>query len=260
MPTKRKTHASNALPPRKNNSPKKAQRPAIHELLDVMARLRAPDGCPWDLEQTHHSIIYHAVEEIYELMDAIEAGDDREMAEELGDLLLQVVFHSQMAKERGAFDFNQVAQNLVDKLIRRHPHVFGESKVRSISGIWEQWDKIKKNEKAGTQHERKSSLDGIPRHLPALMKAEKLFKKARKAGLLDNCEGNKKAIFPAIPATCGKTAASTAKPSQYAALLFELVGWAQQKGWSPEALLRAEIQKREKEFRRKEKNIKNHPK
>jgi len=260
MPTQRKTHASNALSPRKNITPRKAQRPAIQELLDVMARLRAPDGCPWDLEQTHRSIIYHAVEEIYELMDAIEADDDREMAEELGDLLLQVVFHCQMAQERGAFDFDQVAQNLMDKLIRRHPHVFGESKVRSISGIWDQWDKIKKNEKAGTQHERKSSLDGIPRHLPALMKAEKLLKKARKAGLLENNNDDAAARFPSIPENYGKTISPTAKPSQYAAFLFELVGWAQQKGWSPEALLRAEIQKREKEFRRKEKKSTKRPK
>ena len=98
---------------------------AIDELRAVMSRLRAPDGCPWDQEQDHRSIRLNAVEEVYELVDAIEAGDDEEMLEELGDLLLQVVFHAQMADERGAFDFDDIAQTITDKLIRRHPHVFG---------------------------------------------------------------------------------------------------------------------------------------
>src|ERR1043165_2063579 len=106
----------------------KAKRPAISDLLKVMARLRSPQGCPWDREQDHRTLRYHAVEEVYELMDAIEAGDDHEMAEELGDLLLQVVFHCQLGRERGAFDFEKVTRHLVDKLVRRHPHVFGTTK------------------------------------------------------------------------------------------------------------------------------------
>src|SRR5437899_12783405 len=97
---------------------------AIDDLLKVMAKLRSPKGCPWDREQDHLSLRWHAVEEVYELMDAIESRDDHEMVEELGDLLLQVVFHAQMARERGAFDFEKIARNIVDKLIRRHPHVF----------------------------------------------------------------------------------------------------------------------------------------
>src|SRR4249920_683327 len=96
----------------------------IDELLRVMARLRSPGGCPWDQEQDHRTLRWHAVEEVYELMDAIEAGDDHEMAEELGDLLLQVVFHCQLARERRAFDFERVCRLLVEKLVRRHPHVF----------------------------------------------------------------------------------------------------------------------------------------
>src|SRR5512135_474946 len=106
--------------------------PAIIELLNVMSRLRGPGGCPWDREQNHMSLRRHAIEEVYELIDAIEARDDHEMAEELGDLLLQVVFHAQLAKERGAFDFEKVARHLVDKLIRRHPHVFGTTKVKDV--------------------------------------------------------------------------------------------------------------------------------
>src|SRR6516165_5542503 len=97
--------------------------PAIDELLKVMAKLRSPGGCPWDREQDHQTLRWHAVEEVYELLDAIEARDDHELEEELGDLLLQVVFHCQLARERGAFDFHAVARHLSDKLIRRHPHV-----------------------------------------------------------------------------------------------------------------------------------------
>lgn len=159
------------------------KKPAIEDLLNVMSRLRSPTGCPWDREQNHRSLRFHAVEEVYELMDAIEARDDHEMAEELGDLLLQVVFHCQMG-ERGAFDFEKVARTITDKLIRRHPHVFGEVKVKNVDQVWANWEQIKKAEKHGTKHERPSALDGIPKHLPALLRAEKLAKKARKAKLL----------------------------------------------------------------------------
>src|SRR5216117_605573 len=99
----------------------------IDELLGVMAKLRSPEGCPWDREQDHMTLRFHAVEEVYELMDAIEAHDDHEMLEELGDLLLQIVFHCQLAKERGAFNFEKVARMISEKLIRRHPHVFGKT-------------------------------------------------------------------------------------------------------------------------------------
>ena len=116
----------------------KKRKPAIDELIEVMARLRAPGGCPWDREQDHKSIRFHAVEEVYELIDAIEAEDDHEMLEECGDLLLQVVFHCQLAKERKAFDFEKAARTITDKLIRRHPHVFGlrrrQRRCRGLSG------------------------------------------------------------------------------------------------------------------------------
>src|SRR5271155_2089666 len=149
-----------------------------------MAKLRSPKGCPWDREQTHLTLRHHAIEEVYELIDAIESRDDHEMAEELGVLLLQVVFHAQMAKERGAFDFEKVCRVLVEKLIRCHPHVFGNTKVKNVDEVWANWEKIKRAEKAGTKGERKSAFDGIPKHLPALLRAEKLLKKARKVKLL----------------------------------------------------------------------------
>jgi len=201
-----------------------------------MAKLRSPKGCPWDREQSHMTLRRHAIEEVYELIDAIEAGDDHEMAEELGDLLLQVVFHCQLARERDAFDFENVCRLLVDKLIRRHPHVFGEVKVKDVDQVWATWDKIKHAEKKGTRHERPSALDGIPKHLPALLRAEKLVKKARKAKLAAAGNGRQRS---------GKSA--------LARELFELAACAQAQGWSAEELLCAEIKKRERDFRRREK-------
>ncbi|MGZ8938215.1 MAG: nucleoside triphosphate pyrophosphohydrolase, partial [Limisphaerales bacterium] len=162
----------------------KKTKSAINDLLQIMAALRSPEGCPWDREQDHLSLRFHAIEEVYELIDAIEARDDAEMTEELGDLLLQVVFHCQLAAERGAFDFEKVARAMAEKLLRRHPHVFGESNAKTVDAVWAQWEQIKRAEKKGTHRERTSALDGVPKHLPALMRAEKLIKKARKAKLL----------------------------------------------------------------------------
>ena len=210
--------------------------PAINDLLAVMARLRAPEGCPWDREQDHISLRWHAVEEVYELMDAIEAKDDHEMEEELGDLLLQVVFHCQLACERGAFDFEKVARHITDKLIRRHPHVFGKLKVKSVDQVWANWEKIKHAEKHGTRHARPSALDGIPKRMPALLRAAKLVKKAHKAKLL--------AAPSRRPATTKR---------QLAEHLFTLAQSAQERGWSAEELLRREIKRRERALRAAEK-------
>jgi tetrapyrrole methylase family protein/MazG family protein len=213
------------------------KKPAIHDLLAVMAKLRSPRGCPWDREQSHLTLRRHAIEEVYELIDAIEARDDIEMAEELGDLLLQVVFHCQLARERGAFDFEKVTRHLVDKLIRRHPHVFGETQVKNVDEVWANWEKIKKAEKHGTRHARHSALDGIPKHLPALLRAEKLVKKAHKAGLVAE---NKPVNRKFSKATLAKE-------------LFELSAFAQSRGWCAEEMLAGEIKKRERELRRQEK-------
>ena len=210
--------------------------PAINDLLKVMGRLRSPTGCPWDREQSHMTLRRHAIEEVYELIDAIEAGDDHEMAEELGDLLLQVVFHCQLARERGAFDFEEVCRVLVNKLIRRHPHVFGKTRVRNVDEVWANWEKIKRAEKHGTKHARHSAFDGIPKHLPALLRAEKLVKKARKVNLLEE------------RAPDGKISRT-----RLGGKLFELAAFAQARGWSAEELLVGETQKRERILRRREK-------
>src|SRR5277367_4529039 len=190
---------------------------AINDLLCVMAKLRSPNGCPWDREQTHLSLRRHAIEEVYELIDAIESRDDHEMAEELGDLLLQVVFHAQMAKERGAFDFEKVCRVLVEKLVRRHPHVFGKVKVKNVDEVWANWEKIKRAEKHGTHLERKSALDGIRKHLPALLRVEKLLKKALKANLLDSSVGLR---CRAAQISQGRAAARPYQKSELAKELF----------------------------------------
>lgn len=208
---------------------------AIQDLLRVMARLRSPQGCPWDREQDHHSLRRHAIEEVYELVDAIEARDDLEMAEELGDLLLQVVFHCQMARERGAFDFEKVVRHLVDKLIRRHPHVFGTTQVKDVDEVWANWEKIKQAEKHGTRHARPSALDGIPKHLPALLRVEMLMKKARKAGL-------------APVATRPRRLAKAAVAQQ----LFDLAAYAQSRGWTAEELLLTKAKQVEGRLRARE--------
>ena len=233
--------------------------PAIEDLLRVMARLRSPTGCPWDREQSHTTLRRHAIEEVYELIDAIEAKDDHEMAEELGDLLLQVVFHCQLARERGAFDFEKVCRLIVEKLVRRHPHVFGKTKVKGVDEVWANWEKIKHAEKKGTRHERASAFDGIPKYLPALLRAEKLVKKARKvfadgqpaAGRRWHAAG--RAAHP--ESFRGKSRPHRKKTSKAALAreLFELAELAQRHGWSAEELLSAEVKKREQSFRRREK-------
>jgi uncharacterized protein YabN with tetrapyrrole methylase and pyrophosphatase domain len=210
---------------------------AINDLRRVMSRLRSPRGCPWDREQNHMTLRWHAVEEVYELIDAIEARDDQEIIEELGDVLLQVVFHCQLASERGAFTFDTVARHISEKLIRRHPHVFGSLKVNSVAQVWNNWEKIKRAEKHGTRHARPSALDGIPRHLPALLRAEKLVKKANRGKLKIAAKENRKVSRVGL-----------------ARELFKLAAFAQSKGWSAEELLRQETSKQERILRRSEAN------
>ncbi len=169
---------------RRQPQPTRAQRAsaeALAQLLALMARLRAPGGCPWDREQTHASIKPNLIEESYETLDAIDSGDPRKLKEELGDVLLQVVFHAQMAAERKAFDFGDVAKVLAAKLVRRHPHVFGAVKVSGSGEVLKNWDQIKRGEKKAAQ-EFPSVVAGIPRHLPALLKAEQVQRRASRVG------------------------------------------------------------------------------
>ncbi|MBC8219092.1 MAG: nucleoside triphosphate pyrophosphohydrolase [Proteobacteria bacterium] len=159
----------------------------IENLMNVMERLRHPtEGCPWDREQTFSSVAPYTIEEAYEVSDAIEQNDMSSLKEELGDLLLQIVFHSRMAEESGDFDFNEVAQSIADKMIRRHPHVFGEEEQRSREFHGDEWEAQKKRERAEKAQRRGDSLpsilDDVALAFPALMRAEKLGKRAAKAG------------------------------------------------------------------------------
>ena len=151
---------------------------ALDRLIEIMARLRAPDGCAWDREQTPATLKPQMLEECYEVMEAIDSGSLRHLTEELGDLLLHIVFQAQIAREAGNFTFADVANGVADKLVRRHPHVFGDLKVTDPAAIVAQWNELKKAEKP----ERSSALDGVPKALPALMRAEALQKKARNVG------------------------------------------------------------------------------
>lgn len=151
---------------------------AMDRLIEIMARLRAPDGCAWDREQTPATLKPQMLEECYEVIEAIDSGSPGHLTEELGDLLLHVVFQAQIAREAGQFTFADVANGIADKLIRRHPHVFGDVKIDDAAGVVAQWHQLKKVEKP----ERESALDGVPRILPALMRAEALQKKARNVG------------------------------------------------------------------------------
>jgi len=155
----------------------------IPDLLDIMAKLRAPDGCPWDRKQTHESLLNHLIEEAYEFIEAVENRDRPNMQEELGDVLLQVVFHAQLAREAGDFDFEGVVQVLCDKLVRRHPHVFGDLKLDGAEAVEKKWDELKKAEKGvASETEEEGGLGRMPRHLPALLKAEKIQKRAGQSG------------------------------------------------------------------------------
>jgi tetrapyrrole methylase family protein/MazG family protein len=148
-------------------------------LLKIMARLRGPGGCPWDREQTHQSIRHNLIEECYEAIDALDEKKMDAFRDELGDLLLQVVFHAQMASEEGTFDFDAVAKSVSDKLVHRHPHVFGNVKARNSAEVLQQWEAIKKSEKGAASIVR---LEDLPKHLPALLKADKVQRKVARVG------------------------------------------------------------------------------
>jgi tetrapyrrole methylase family protein/MazG family protein len=148
-------------------------------LVEIMRRLRSPGGCPWDAEQTHESLKRYLLEECYEVIEAIDNRNDGLLKEELGDLMLQPLFHSAIAEERGAFDINDVIETICEKLVRRHPHVFGDQIIKDSEAQVANWEKIKKEEKG---EERKSALSGVPPHLPALLRAQKVTEKAARVG------------------------------------------------------------------------------
>lgn len=204
---------------------------AIEDLCRTMARLRAPDGCPWDQEQTHETLARHLIDECSELLETIDRGDIPHMREELGDVLLQVVFHAQLAAERGDFDFEAVAREINDKLIRRHPHVFGDAKAGNAAQVIDVWEGIKAQEKAAKGKTESHLFKKLPPRLPALMFAEDVAKRIEKQKL--PADG---VVDAAAVAKC----AAELSPEAAGRALFELAAACRARGIDPEMALRRE--------------------
>lgn len=197
---------------------------SIQRLREIVRRLRAPDGCPWDREQTHASLKPHLLEECYELLEAIDTGNNDHLREELGDLLLQVTLHAQIAVEEGRFSLDDIADDLADKLVRRHPHVFGENRLPDSDAVLRQWDQLKQEEKI----ERRSVLDGVPPHLPALARAQKVQAKAARIGFdWPDAAGALAKVHEELGEIAGATAAEI--EDEVGDLLFAVVNYARKR-------------------------------
>lgn len=226
----------------------------IDRLLEIMARLRAPvGGCPWDLEQNFATIAPYTIEEAYEVADAIGRGDMADLKEELGDLLLQVVYHAQMAEEAGAFKFSDVAKAIADKMVARHPHVFGNTRVDSAQAQTSSWESYKAAERAEkAKGQAASALDGVALALPALTRAEKLQRRAGRVGFDWN---DPRLVLDKIEEEIGELRAEfdSADPGrlqdEVGDLLFALANLARHLKIDPEASLRQANAKFERRFR-----------
>ena len=236
---------------------------SFDELITVMARLRAPGGCPWDAEQTYQSLSQYLLEEAYETFDAIhaagETGDTTHLTEELGDLLLQVVFHSTIAAERGDFTIDDVAAGVAKKLVLRHPHVFGDAKLAKAQDVLDNWDELKANERAASgkvEKTKESLLDEIPVHFPALLEGLKVTKKAAKVGFDWENAGQ---IFAKIDEEIAELKSAIEQndkqniDEEIGDLLFAVVNLARKLGVEPETALK----KTNRKFRTRFKFIEN---
>jgi MazG family protein len=210
-----------------------------------MKRLRGENGCPWDHEQTHESLKPYLLEETYEVLEAIDKQDDSELTEELGDLLLQIVFHAQIASENRKFDIDDVARKIVEKLKRRHPHVFGKTKVGGSEEVLKNWEEIKKDEG------KLSVLAGVPEHLPALLKARRVQEKSKRVGFdWDNIDGAFKKILEEVNELKEAAAEMNKKRTEeeFGDILFSLVNVSRFLGIDAESSLRKTINKFKKRF------------
>jgi MazG family protein len=216
---------------------------AIERLLSIMARLRGPDGCPWDREQTLQSLRPYVLEETYEVLEAIDSGDVREHCEELGDLLLQIVFQAQLAKEAGTFEFADVAEAIASKLVSRHPHVFGEADVKDAEGVLRQWAALKREEKR-KKGKGESALEGVPREMPALARADRLTEKASRVGFdWPDASGARRKVDEELAELDEALARDdrTAVEHELGDVLFALANLARKVGVPPEEALRGAV-------------------
>lgn len=204
----------------------------VEQLRATMARLRAPGGCPWDQEQTHESLARYLIEECVELLDTIDRGDMDHMREELGDVLLQVVFHAQLAEERGLFDLDAVAREIHEKLVRRHPHVFGDTPLADSESVLRQWEAIKTQEKVAAGKSERGILKPLPPALPALLFANDVFKQLQKKDLLRAAP---------IAMDSVQTLASGMDEKEAGKRLFELAAACRLAGIDPESALRRHV-------------------
>lgn len=232
--------------------PTSAKHP-LDPLVNVMATLRSPGGCPWDLEQDHHTLKKYLIEEAYEVLDAIDQGDDEALIEELGDVLLQVVFHSQIASETGRFGIDDVIQAITEKLIRRHPHVFGGAEAPDAHTVLQNWEKLKAAERDQKGRDGPPSLlDGIPRHLPALMRATDVQKRAAKVGFeWEDAAGAHEKVAEELREVAEARASGDRRrlEEEWGDLFFALVNAARYDRVDPEEVLRQATRKFESRFR-----------
>jgi XTP/dITP diphosphohydrolase/ATP diphosphatase len=235
---------------------------AIAESIAIMARLRAPDGCPWDREQTFDTIKRHTLEETYEVFDAIERRAWPDLKDELGDLLLQVLFYAQMASEAGYFDITDVAANLNAKLIRRHPHIFGNASATDADAVLRNWELIKREEKKSAAKDSTSLLDEVPRSMPAMLEASKLGSKAAKVGFdWPNADGLFEKLDEEIAELKAELQPSKPTPAAAAELgdiLFTAVNLARHLKIDPESALRDTNVKFRRRFAAMESNAGGH--
>lgn len=229
----------------------------MSDLLSIMSILRAPGGCPWDIEQTHASIRNNIIEEAYEVVDAIDRSDDTALCEELGDILLQVAFHSQISKDGGGFDFSSVVDGICKKLILRHPHVFGDVSADNVDKVLDNWEAIKRVEKHQTSYT--DTLCSVPMSFPALMRAAKVQKRAAKAGFdWDDVSG----AFSKLPeetdelSRAVKTGNSADIAEEFGDLLFAAVNVSRFLKVDPEQALNAATDKFIKRFAAIEETVK----
>lgn len=220
----------------------------FERLVKVMARLRSPDGCPWDLKQDHQSLKPYLIEEAYEVIEAIDSGDDQKLKEELGDLLLQIVFHARLAEERGHFDISDVAEGISEKIISRHPHVFEKRREITPEEVLHNWEHIKI---ANSGKEEYSVLEGVPKSLPALLKAYRVQEKVARFGFdWEKTED----ILEKIKEEIGELEKSFREGGgdevreESGDLLFSLVNLCRRLGHSPEEVLNSTTEKFKKRF------------